>query len=79
MVSLFLFVDNVDNRFVYDEVLQRHIPRQPPKPADWWMDTERREKRIKRLSKKGYSPDGIAKKTGYNLGYVRRVLFGYKK
>ena len=52
---------------------------QPPKPADWWMDTERREKRIKRLSKKGYSPDGIAKKTGYNLGYVRRVLFGYNK
>ncbi len=52
---------------------------QPPKPFDWWMDTKRREKRIKRLSKKGYSPDGIAKITGYNLGYVRRVLFGYNK
>lgn len=43
----------------------------------WYEDNVRRRKRIRRLHKKGYSPDGIAKKTGYNLGYVRRVIFGY--
>lgn len=43
----------------------------------WWIDNKLREKRIKRLRKKGYSPEEISKKTGYKLGYVRRVIFGY--
>lgn len=50
----------------------------PPKEPNWWMDNQRREKRIRRLYKKGYSPDGIAKMTGYNLGYVRRVALRKK-
>ncbi len=72
----------MDDRFIYDESLQEHVPREtvhPPKPIDWWMDTDRRVKRITRLRKKGLSPEEIANKTGYNLGYVRRVIFGYHK
>lgn len=44
----------------------------------WYDDNKRRRKRIRRLYKKGYSLDGIAKKTGYDIGYIRRVALKKK-
>lgn len=39
----------------------------------WYADNSRHRKRIARLRKKGYSLEAIAKETGYDIGYVRRV------